>query len=154
MERIAFDGMKVAGLCVRAPWQALWEVMPRTWQRLYERAGELESVRCGPFLNASLAVDGEDYLQLVGCPVNEIEAVPDGLAIAEIPAQTLLRHEHRGPLAEIAASFGILLDQARENGLDPGDFKLDLGYTPDGSELSHELYVGLRPETPWRWIRS
>lgn len=34
-----------------------------------------------------------------------------------------------------------MYDWAEENGLSPDDFKIDIGYTLDGNESAHELFV-------------
>lgn len=154
MEVVEQGGMTVAGVLVQAPWQRLWDEVPKAWQQVFQRAPELQALQQGPFMDVSLGLVDSAYLQLVGVRLREGAAVPRGFTAVHIPAQKLLRHRHVGPAAGIADSFGAMYAWARRHGVALGDFKLDFGYLPSGDETEHELLAGLLPEVAWRPAQS
>lgn len=152
MDIVNAEQMIIAGITIRAEWQQLWEDVPKAWATLFARAAELEQLSDGPFADVSLGRSDAAYLQLVGFPLRHGARVPDGLQAVHIPAQRLLHHRHVGDVKGIAASFGAMETWAQQHGLRPSEFKLDLGYSLAGNEPAHDLYIGLRPETPWRYV--
>jgi predicted transcriptional regulator YdeE len=154
MKLVDFGEMIVAGVCVQGTWESLWQEVPKAWRHVFERAEQLETVRVGPYLDVCLGANDGNYLQLVGVPVRNCEAIQGGFTAVRIPAQRLLHQTHVGPLRDIAKSFGDMYAWAGRHGLKLGEFKLDFGYTRAGDEAKHELYVGLLPEATWHFIEA
>lgn len=152
LEIVTSPEMIVAGIPIQANWQQLWEEVPKAWGSLFARAAEFEKLSDGPFVDVSLGRSDVAYLQLVGFPLRHGVRVPDGLKAMHIPVQRLLHHRHVGDVKGIAASFGAMEAWAEQHALPPSEFKLDFGYTLAGDETAHDLYIGLRPETPWRHV--
>ena len=152
MEVVYREEMIVAGLLVHAPLQRLGEEVPKAWRRLFDRAAELEEQRIEPFMDVCMGVVDSMYLQLVGGRLHEAAHIPKGLTAVQILAQGLLHHRHDGPVADIANTFGDMYSWGERNGMMLGEFKLDVGYLPDGKETEHDLYIGLLPHVLCRLI--
>lgn len=150
MKIVEHPAMLCVGIAVRADWRSLWTEMPRAWRRLFARRGDIEHRQGDVFMDISLDKRGDEYLQLVCARVSRADYVPDGMRAVEVPAQSYVYHRHRGPAAGIAESFGRMYAWARESGYDAGEFKLDIGYTPQGDERPHDLYVVSSPSGSWR----
>jgi len=150
MDLMEREGLTVVGLPVETRWDALWVEVPKAWKRLLERHDEIESRASDIFVGVSLAKIGSVHHELVGAEVSSLGCVPEGMLAVEIPAQRYVNAIHDGPAIEIADTFGQMHGWARQRGLFLGAFKLDFGYTEAGGERSHDLFVGLLPETPWR----
>lgn len=150
MEIIERDALTVVGLPVRATWETLWTEMPKAWQQFIDRHTEIAHPVGETFVDVSLDKNGDEYLQLVGAPVTQVTRIPEGMHAIEIPAQPYIHHRHVGPTTGIADTFGRMYDWAEQHGHDAGTFKLDVGYTAEGDEREHDLFVGLRPEKAWR----
>lgn len=151
MELVDHKETYVAGVIVHAHWQRLFEEVPKAWQSLFDQVGRLSEVRPRTFVNVCLLADEGTYLQLVGFAISSGREVPHGLKAIHVPTQRLLHHTHDGPVSAIAASFGAMYRWGEEHGVKLSEFKLDFGYTPNGNESRHELYVGLVPEAPWHY---
>ena len=152
MEVVYREEMFVTGLLVHAPLQRLGDEVPKAWRHLFERAAELEELRIESFIDVCMGVVDSKYLQLVGGRIHKVEHIPKGLTAVHILAQGLLHHRHIGPATGIANTFGDMYAWGERNGLTPGEFKLDIGYTLDGKETEHDLYVGLWPRALCRLI--
>lgn len=153
MEIVTLDSLAVVGFAVRADWSALWVEMPKAWQRLFARRTEI-GFASDTFVDVCLEKTPEGYLQLVGARVPSVTQIPRGMTAIEIPKQACIYCRHEGPVTQIAETFGRIYEWAEKNGVRAGDFKVDMGYTPQGGELLHHLYVGLDPATPWRGVRA
>lgn len=154
MEVVERGEMIMAGLLVHAPLQRLGEEIPKAWQQLFKQDAELKRIKIAPYLDASLDIIDSKYLQLVGIAVREASSIPRDLVGIHIPAQRLLHHRHAGATATIGETFGAMYFWADQNGLKLSEFKVDMGYTPDGGEKEHDLYIGLWPEAGWHYIEA
>ncbi len=135
--------MIVVGLEVRASFRGLWREIPRAWEILFGRVGEIAH-RSGPtFVDVSVDVVGGVHRQIVGAEVAHAPAVPVGMTALEIPARSYLHHRHSGSLSAISDSFVAMYAWARGEGVDVLDFKLDTGYTRGFTEKVHDLYVAI-----------
>lgn len=152
MEIVELDELTMVGDPVRAGWRELWVEMPKAWQHFIARHHEIEVRNGVTFADVSLEKVDDAYLQLISARVSRVQRIPDGMRAVEIPAQPFIHFKHVGPVTEIAASFGKMYEWARENGHAAGDFKVDFGYTAEGDERAHDLYVALLPQKPWREI--
>ncbi len=152
MEIVEAGAISVTGFPVRAKWQELWVEMPETWQEFIARHAEIEHQVRGVFVDVSLDKIGNEYLQLVGTQVSQVAHIPAQMKAVEIPPQRYIRYRHVGPVSGIAESFGRMYEWARKHGHDVGEFKLDFGYTAEGGESEHDLYVGLLPLKAWREV--
>ena len=70
-------------------------------------------------------------------------ALPAGTVAGVVPAGRYLRHLHTGPVERIGEAFGAMHEEARRAGAGVGPVKLDVGYTRDGADTGHELFVQL-----------
>jgi len=138
VEKGAFQ---VIGIEVVAPWRDLWTEVPRAWQQLRARVVEIAHRTSEVLLDVSVEERAGVYRQVVGAEVSTLEFVPEGMVGLEVPAQRYLHFRHEGPLEAIAESFGAMYAWGREQGHRLGAFKLDLGYTHEGGESEHDLYV-------------
>lgn len=138
------------GMLVDADWSQLIQQMPAAWERLYARFAEVEGLAegIGPFVDISIARDGDQYRQLAGVVVGACEKVPDGMVCVTVPGNRYLAQRHEGPLQDIAATFGQMLDHAQRSGIEVGDLKLDLGYEKGEQLARHDLFVGIEPVMP------
>lgn len=134
---------KVVGIKVVANWEDLWVEMPKAWQKFISRHQEIQRRVSKTFIDISLDKEGQTYTQLIGSEVSDFEAIPEGMVGIEIPAQTYIHYRHEGPVKEIAASFGKMHAWADENRYAVDDFKVDIGYTEEGQEQEHDLFIRL-----------
>lgn len=143
MKIVHMNAMRVVGIPVEATWENLWIEMPKTWRDFIARHTEIQH-RCeNTFLDVSVDRRGDMYLQLICAQVTHIEEIPEGMRAIEIPSQRYIHYQHVGPVEAIAESFGKMYDWAHEHGYSVGEFKIDKGYTAEGEELEHDLYIGL-----------
>lgn len=152
MDIVELSKLQLVGLPVRAEWQKLWTEMPKAWKEVFAQASRIEHRRFDHFLDASLEIENDIYLQLIGSEVLEVDRVPEGMMAIEVPAQRYIHHRHLGPVEGIAESFGQMYDWAKANNHNAAEFKLDVGYTANGDEASHELYVALHPAKGWTYL--
>lgn len=152
MEKVSRDTLRIVGIMVRAKWDDLWNKVPEAWKSVFARADEIEFKLDHPFIDVSLEQQGDEYLQVVGALVSQVGDVPAGMCAVEIVRQAYIHHRHEGTQAEIAAAFGAIYEWAEANDHDASPFKIDVGYTPNGDEESHDLYVGLLPLKRWRFV--
>lgn len=143
MEIVRKGPFKVVGIRVVADWESLWTEMPRAWRDFAARHGEIRNRVADTFLDVCAGKSEGKYTQLICAEVSEIEEVPAGMVALEIPSLTCVRYEHHGPLPGIAASFGRMYEWAQRNDHVADEFKLDIGYTLEGTEEQHELFIRL-----------
>jgi len=142
MEIVELGPLKVVGIEVVAPWTELWTAVPRAWETLRARAGEIHHRTSDVFVDVSVEERAGTYRQLVGAEVNSLEHIPEGMTGLEIPARRYLHFRHEGPLEAIAASFGEMYAWGTEHARTLDALKLDFGYNQQGTESGHDLYVG------------
>lgn len=140
------EALQVIGIEVVAPWRELWTEVPKAWRELRARSGEIACRTSEVFLDVSVEERGGVYRQVVGAAVSTVERVPEGMVALEIPAQRYLHYRHEGTLEAIAESFGKMYEWGREQGHELGAFKLDVGYTLEGDEREHDLYIQVARE--------
>lgn len=126
--------------------------MPKAWNIFIRRHTEIRHPSGEAFIDASLEKNGDQYLQLICIEVSQIEGIPHGMRAVEIPPQRYIHHQHLGPTSGIAETFGEMYDWARRQGRQAGDFKLDIEYSVGGDERVHDLFIGMLPETKWRYV--
>ena len=141
MEIVQFGPLTVVGSKVTADWKGLWVEMPKAWRAFLARRNEIKHRASDRFVDISLSEEEGEYNQLIGAEVSAVEDIPADMIAVEIPAQKYVHEHHMGPAAEIAATFGKMYAWARENHLAVDTFKVDIGYTFDGKESEHDLYV-------------
>lgn len=143
MEVVERMAMQVIGIEVIAPWQDLWTRVPLAWEELRARSGEIGNRASESFVDVSVEERDGTYRQVVGAEVRPAEAVPEGMIVLEIPYGRFVHLRHEGGLEEIARSFGRMYAWAGAEGHRVDAFKLDAGYTQEGGERLHDLYVRL-----------
>ena len=143
MDIIERDPVRVVGIEVVASWKELWTHVPAAWTRLRTRVGEIRDRTDERLVDFSTARGEGIYREVVGAIVETDGAVPEGMVGVVVPGGRWLHHRHEGPAAEIAASFGRMLDWLTDQPYEPNAHKLDVGYTLGGDESVHDLYVGL-----------
>lgn len=142
MRRIQTDAFQVVGIKVVASWSKLFKEMPEAWRRLFKHLPEIEHHEL-PCVDISYGVENGIYTQYVAVPVNELGNYPDFMEVVTVPEMTALHHEHKGDLTEIPNAFSAMYEFADNRGWETDEFKLDFGFTPNGSEKSHDLYIRL-----------
>lgn len=141
MEIVRKAAFKVVGLPLRVADDQRWIEMPKAWKALFARADEISHCAAPTFVDVTVGKAEGASDEIVGCEVSEIDGVPEGMTALEIPAQTYLHHRHAGPPHAVASAYGEMIAWARRNACTLGELKLDFGYTRDGADSAHDLYV-------------
>ena len=131
----------VLGLQVIAPFQQLHQRIPPLWQALFERRNELPPAAESGFVEASLQLEDGRYRETLGVALPAPVEVPEGMVLTHVPAGRYVHHVHEGAVEDIAGGFQAIYDWARQQGLALGHLKLDVGYTHDGGEARHHLFI-------------
>jgi predicted transcriptional regulator YdeE len=132
------EAMHLSGLTTRGPLSELPMTVPPLWREVFARHD-------GESVLAELSEEPGDGLHVI--TVGVLSRAPDGKGVARdgegvvVPAGRWLHHEHRGPLAEIGQTYGEMFRNASTAGLRVTDLKLDVGYSVDGSEEKHDLFL-------------
>lgn len=127
----------VIGVPVLAPFDRLSALVPEAWTTAFERLQGEGRV----FAEASVRI-GDEYHEVVGVLARTDERI-DGLVHALVPGGDYGHVRYEGPAAGIAAAFGEIEAWLHSTGRRPGAAKLDIGYTPDGTDTVHDLFVSL-----------
>ena len=144
MEIVELGETVVVGIEVVADFGQLLSEMPAAWCELFSRQDELPASGAGVFVEASDHLGDGRYREIIGAVAVVADIpVPNGMAVALFPAGRFVHHRHDGSVATIAGGFQAIYDWAAEQGLTLGNRKLDIGYTADGGEQPHELYVDI-----------
>ena len=144
MEIVELGETAVIGIEVVAYFGQLRSEMPAAWRELFSRQDELPASGTGVFVEASNHLGDGRYRETIGAVAVVAEVpVPDGMAMALLPSGRFVHHRHDGSVATIAGGFQTIYDWAAEQGLTLGNRKLDVGYTADGVQQPHELYVDI-----------
>ena len=144
MEIVELGETVVVGIEVVADFDQLRSEMPAAWRELFSRQDELPASGKGVFVEASNHLGDGRYRETIGAvAVVEGSPVPDGMAVALLPGGRFVHHRDDGAVATIADGFQAIYDWAAEQGLALGNRKLDVGYTADGVQQPHELYVDI-----------
>lgn len=135
----------LTGIRVSGAFEDLRTIVPEAWQRL-AAAGAPPGLEY-----AELSRRGPDgrYEEVVGIvtggqdvPARLVDTSADvALTTASVPAGRWVRHEHTGPVEQIAESFGRAISWAHDKGLEPTGELLDTGYRLDGGPERHVLWV-------------
>jgi predicted transcriptional regulator YdeE len=131
----------VVGVEVVAEFDRLAVAVPAAWRELFSRHTEVPSPAEGRYAEASRHLGEGRYREVVGVVVAGPVAPPAGMAAVRIPGGDWAHHRHTGAVAEIGEGFRKVYDWATERGITLGQRKLDVGYHPDGTEGSHDLYI-------------
>lgn len=143
MEVVLKEKFTVVGVLVQGTWEELPTKMRQEWSTFFDRALSIPNRVNEYALDISLSVDNGVYTQLICAEVSEAAQIPNGMVFREIPAQYCIYYRHQGALEQIADSFGKMYQWAKAQGLEALDFKIDHGYTSDGSEDGHDLYLAI-----------
>lgn len=143
MKVVHKEGFWVIGFEVQATYNQLWEKKPKAWAQFFEMADQIQNRASNSFMDISFGKNQYGiYTQLIGAQVTGRQGtIPKSMQRIKIPAKKYLHHKHTGSLSEIADSFGLMYDWAKEHNFNTGEFKLDEGYKPDKSETVHHLYI-------------
>ncbi|KGJ72446.1 hypothetical protein GY21_15310 [Cryobacterium roopkundense] len=133
----------VIGIEVVAYFGQLRSEMPAVWRELFSRQDELPASGADVFVETSNYLGDGLYRETVGAVAVVDVPVPDGMAVAFLPGGRFVQHRHEGSVATITGGFQSIYDWAAEQGLTLGNRKLDVGYTADGVQQPHELYVDI-----------
>lgn len=134
---------RVVGLEVVGTWEELWTKAPKAWRALRDRASEIQGRTNDVFVDVSLEESDGVYRQVVGAEVADGVEAPGGMVAVEVPGGTYVEGPHAGPLEQIPESFGRIYAWAAEQDHAATALKLDVGYTVDGGETEHTLFVRL-----------
>lgn len=141
MKIVERKSFKAVGIKVSAVWEDLWTEMPRAWATFISRHEEIRNRVNDRFMDVSLEETDGRYTQFICAEVSSIAEVPSGMEGVEFPAQKYVYLRHTGSLPEIAESFGKMYEWADSAGISTDEFKLDEGYTKDGTEDGHDLFI-------------
>jgi predicted transcriptional regulator YdeE len=157
MQVVLCAGSSVVGIEVVAEFARLATAVPAAWRELFSRHAEVPTPAGCRYAEASRHLGGGRYREVVGVVVAEPVAPPVGMSAVRIPGGDWVHHRHTGPVAEIGEGFQEIYGWATEQGITLGERKLDVGYHPDGTEGSHDLYIDVvvhlgspRPRLPGR----
>lgn len=134
MEILEREPLHLVGPSLTAELGELPEVVPRLWRRAFELADSEHTVF------AELDEESRDGTRVVA--VGRLMPAPTTDSLL-VPGGRWLHHEHEGPVTSIGDSYGAMLEYLDEQGEAPGTLTLDIGYQPDGTERTHQLYLQL-----------
>lgn len=143
MEVIEKAAFRVIGIQVVADWNGLHKEMPATWNIFKERVQEINHRVNDKMIDISIKCDQGLYTQMV-CVEVEVEVyshIPEGMVTYLVPNQKYIHYRHKGPLHEIAQSFGKMYAWAEEHKYKADECKIDYGYTKNEADEVHDLYV-------------
>jgi predicted transcriptional regulator YdeE len=146
MRIIDRDESAVIGLEVIASFRELRTAVPAAWNTLFTRVNDLPKVAGVGYAEASRYLGEARYREVVGVEVKRNDPLPDlapGLGVTVLPAGRYVHHRHEGRVEDIADGFQAIYDWAAANGFSLGEYKLDIGYSADGTERPHHLYVNV-----------
>jgi predicted transcriptional regulator YdeE len=107
----------VVGIEVVAPWDELFQAVPAAFKQLVERLEEIPHRSTGSLVDVSVEVRDGVYRELIGTPVDRIDAAPAGMIGLTFAAQRFVHHRHAGPVDAIAAAYQEIYDWGRAQGL-------------------------------------
>lgn len=119
--------------------------MPLKWEHFKKRLPEIENRKTDVMMDISLYEENGVYTQFICVEMEGESQIPSDMKRITIPEKNYLYHLHNGKRENIANTFGAMYDYAKFNGLSAGKMKIDKGYTVEGKELEHHLYI----ELPW-----
>jgi len=144
MEIVERGETAVIGIEVVAYFDQLRSEIPAAWRELFSRQVELHALGAGAFVEASSHLGDGLYREIIGAVAVVVDVpVPEGMTVAFLPGGRYVHHRHEGSVATITGGFQSVYDWAAEQGLTLGNRKLDVGYTADGVQQPHELYVDI-----------
>ncbi|MBM6618040.1 GyrI-like domain-containing protein [Bacillus suaedaesalsae] len=142
MKIVELDSFKVVGLKVVSHWSGLSAMMPNAWQQIHQRVDELTNRTSPYFYDICLQLVGEDFTQLVGCEVSNLEEVPHDMEGYEILPASYIYSHHTLPVEQMYETFQSMYTWANENGytIDPTDFKIQKT-SMSSEEEGHHLFL-------------
>ena len=141
MNIVEKDGMSVIGITVARDWQGLIRDMPVKWEEFKSRLTEIKQRKTDIMMDISLEKLEQTYTQCICVEVEQDAEVPKGMEKMVIPSASYLHHKHEGSLVAIAQTFGDMYQYGKEHELALEEMKIDIGYTIQGTETSHDLYI-------------
>ncbi|KAA0546911.1 GyrI-like domain-containing protein [Bacillus sp. BGMRC 2118] len=138
---VELDSFKVVGIKVVSHWSGLSVEMPKAWQTIHQRVDELKNRTSPYFYDICLQLVGEEFTQLVGCEVRNLDEIPYNMEGYELPAASYIYVHHTLPVEQMYESFEKMYTWAKEHNytIDPTDFKIQK--TPIDGNNGHHLYL-------------
>jgi len=143
MQVVHKDPFAVVGILVEGTWDELPTKMRAAWQTFFDRVSAIPHQFGEYALDISVSEDNGVYTQLICKEVSRVEEVPSGMVAREIPAGQYVYYRHQGDVTQIAESFGKMYEWVAAEGYMALDFKIDNGYTTQGDEMKHDLYLAI-----------
>ncbi|WP_163580597.1 GyrI-like domain-containing protein [Gracilibacillus saliphilus] len=141
MNIVEKDEMSVIGITVARDWQGLIRDMPVKWEEFKSRLTEINQRKTDIMMDISLEKLEHTYTQCICVEVEQDAEAPEGLEKMVISSASYLHHKHEGSLVSIAQTFGEMYQYGKEHELALEEMKIDIGYTIQGTETSHDLYI-------------
>ncbi len=141
MEKLLKEGFTAIGVIVKQDWEGLIREMPVKWDMFKNRVSQINHRKNNVMMDISLEEHNGMYTQFICTEVGENSGVPKGMKVRNIPSHHYLHQVHEGSLVGIAETFGRMYRYGKANGIKLGNMKLDVGYTIEGEEKVHDLYI-------------
>ncbi|WP_244535131.1 effector binding domain-containing protein [Gracilibacillus kekensis] len=135
------DGFTAVGLIVKQDWEGLIREMPVKWDIFKNHVTEIENRKTNVMMDISLKQQHGIYTQFICAETDDHASVPNGMQMQKIPTHHYLHHLHHGSLVGIAETFGEMYQYGKDNGIELENMKIDIGYTIQGNETHHDLYI-------------
>ncbi len=144
MQVVYKDKFSVVGIVITGKWDELATKMRAAWKTFFDQSSAILNTIGDYAFDISLAEDDGVYTQLICKEVSNIEEIPPGMVAKEIPPQAYIYHRHEGDVRQIAESFGKMYAWAVSEGYTVLDLKIDYGYTAQGDETVHDLFLAIK----------
>lgn len=146
MKIVSKNSFKVVGILVESDWRNIHKKMREAWSVFKERVEEIKERKGDYYFDISLAMEEDLFRQLICVEVSNFNDIPVGMTGKVIPAANYIYYQHKGPVENIAESFGKIYQWAEENAYSTDDFKIDYGYSDDDIGEVHDLYLRVKDE--------
>ncbi|WP_208589925.1 GyrI-like domain-containing protein [Gracilibacillus suaedae] len=146
MNIVVKDEMSVIGITITRDWQGLIRDMPVKWEEFKNRLVKIKQRKTDIMMDISLEKHESNYTQCICVEVEQDAEVPEGMEKLVIPSASYLHHKHEGSLVSIAQTFGEMYQYGKKHELALEDVKIDIGYTIQGTETSHDLYIKIKEQ--------
>ncbi len=138
--------MTVVGIKIKRDWKGLIREMPVKWDEFNNRLAEVKQRKSDTMMDISLEENDAIYTQCICVEVENQAEVPEGMEMIVIPSASYLYHKHEGSLVSIAQTFGEMYQYGKEHELALETMKIDIGYTMQGDETIHDLYIKINEQ--------
>ncbi|MGP4038385.1 GyrI-like domain-containing protein [Gracilibacillus sp. D59] len=136
--------MTVTGIKVTKDWKGLIRDMPVKWEEFKSRIDEVKQRKSDTMIDISLEQEDTIYTQCICVEVEKNAEAPAGMETIVIPSAKYLYHKHEGSLVSIAETIGEMYQYGKEHELNLETMKIDIGYTIQGDETTHDLYIKVK----------